>query len=85
MTKRILNEKEYWNMSYIKRVTIKIRSASSPLIIGTVRKWGICGHLVGVGLIFWGRIFGSRVQRRGVNVNIPKNGSRAGEFCFGGI
>jgi hypothetical protein len=25
------------------------------------------------------------VQRRGVHVNIPKIGSRAGEFCFGGI
>jgi hypothetical protein len=32
MTKRILNEKEYWNMSYNKRVTNKIRSASGPLI-----------------------------------------------------
>jgi hypothetical protein len=34
MTKRILNEKEYWNMSYNKRVTNKIRSADGPLIMG---------------------------------------------------
>jgi hypothetical protein len=34
MTKRIMNEKEYWNISYIKRVTYKIRSARSPLIMG---------------------------------------------------
>jgi hypothetical protein len=41
MTKRILNEKEYWNISYIKRVAVKIRSAGSPLINGTVRFEGI--------------------------------------------
>jgi hypothetical protein len=39
MTKRILNEKEYWNMSYIKRVTSKIRSGRRPLIMG-LRKLG---------------------------------------------
>jgi hypothetical protein len=31
MTKRILNEKEYWNISYNQRVTNKIRSGHSPL------------------------------------------------------
>jgi hypothetical protein len=30
------------------------------------------------------RIWG-QVQRRGGRVNIPKIGSRVGEFCFGGI
>jgi hypothetical protein len=34
MTKRILNEEVYWNISYIKRVADKIRSARSPLIMG---------------------------------------------------
>jgi hypothetical protein len=29
--------------------------------------------------------FSKAVQRRGVHVNTPKNGSRVGEFCFGGI
>jgi hypothetical protein len=28
---------------------------------------------------------GGQVQRRGTRVNTPKNGSRAGETCFGGI
>jgi hypothetical protein len=31
MTKRILNEKEYWNISYKKRLTDKIRSVRRPL------------------------------------------------------
>jgi hypothetical protein len=30
-------------------------------------------------------IFGEGVQRRGADVNIPKNGSRVGEICIGGI
>jgi hypothetical protein len=30
-------------------------------------------------------IFGIRIQRRGVHVSIPKIGSRAGLYCFGGI
>jgi hypothetical protein len=41
MTKRILSVNEYWNMSYNKRVAVKIRSAGSPLINGTVRFEGI--------------------------------------------
>jgi hypothetical protein len=31
-------------------------------------------------LVFWGKI-----QRRGVDVNVPKIGSRVGGLCFGGI
>jgi hypothetical protein len=30
--------------------------------------------------VIWGK-----VQRRGVDVNTPKNGSRVGVLCFGGI
>jgi hypothetical protein len=30
-------------------------------------------------------IFGIRIQRRGTHVNVPKIGSRAGLYCFGGI
>jgi hypothetical protein len=29
--------------------------------------------------------FWDRVQRRGADVNTPKNGSRDGQMCFGGI
>jgi hypothetical protein len=47
MTKRILNEKVYWNMSYIKRVAVKIRSVRSPLIMG--RRKG--AEMVGIGMI----------------------------------
>jgi hypothetical protein len=34
MTKRILNEKEYWKISYKKRMADKIRSGRCPLIMG---------------------------------------------------
>jgi hypothetical protein len=34
---------------------------------------------------FGGWDFWRKVQRRGVDVNIPKRGSRGGETCFGGI
>jgi hypothetical protein len=37
------------------------------------------GNFLGVGF------FEEEVQRRGVHVNPPKIGSRAGELCFGGI
>jgi hypothetical protein len=55
MTKRILSVNEYWNMSYNKRVTDKIRSAGGPLIMG-LRKLGEF-RLIGRG---WKRIFGLR-------------------------
>jgi hypothetical protein len=86
MTKRILNEKGYWNMSYI--ITgdpINKNQPVSPLIIGTVGNLGNYGQLVGVGRDFWAWIFGGQVQRRGTHVNTPKIGSRVGVFCFGGI
>jgi hypothetical protein len=34
---------------------------------------------------FWVWIFEEEIQRRGVHVNVPEIGSRAREFCFGGI
>jgi hypothetical protein len=34
--------------------------------------------------VFWPN-FGKAVQRRGTDVSTPKNGSRDGKFCFGGI
>jgi hypothetical protein len=37
MTKRILNEKEYWNMSYIKRVTVENKISPESLNNGTTR------------------------------------------------
>jgi hypothetical protein len=47
MTKRILSVNEYWNMSYNKRVTDKIRSGRRPLIMG--RRKG--AEMVGIGMI----------------------------------
>jgi hypothetical protein len=35
--------------------------------------------------LFWGWLFWRKFQRRGVDVNTLKRGSRAGEFSFGGI
>jgi hypothetical protein len=58
MTKRILNEKEYWNISYIKRVAVKIRSACGPLIMG-LRK----GAELVVNWTEFGKILGDLVLR----------------------
>jgi hypothetical protein len=71
-------------MSYNKRVTYKIRSARSPLIMGRREKannWVNWGTLERFEIGF----FGGRVQRRGVHVNIPEIGSRGDAFCIGGI
>jgi hypothetical protein len=65
-------------------VAVKIRSGRGPLIIGTARNWGIKGFWAGMEGGFEPN-FGNSVQRRGVHVNIPKIGSRAGENCIGGI
>jgi hypothetical protein len=43
MTKRILNEKEYWNMSYNKRVAVKIRSVRGPLTMGLRKRAELAG------------------------------------------
>jgi hypothetical protein len=65
MTKRILNEEEYWNMSYIKRVAVKIRSGRRPLIMG--RRKG--AEMVGIGMIceIFGVLFFGGNFREGVH------------------
>jgi hypothetical protein len=37
MTKSILNEKEYWKISYIKRVTVENKISPESLNNGTTR------------------------------------------------
>jgi hypothetical protein len=48
MTKSILNEKEYWNISYNKRVAAKIRSVRSPLRMGPRERAGL--------VVVWGNL-----------------------------
>jgi hypothetical protein len=61
MTKRILSVNEYWNMSYIKRVTSKIRSACGPLIMGLQELRELMAFGWGWSGIF-GRIFQGRFR-----------------------
>jgi hypothetical protein len=68
----------------LKRVTSKIRSGRSPLIIGTTRNGGISAIWTELDLDFWPD-FSKAVQRRGTDVSVPKIGSRDGVYVFGGI
>jgi hypothetical protein len=85
MTKRILNEEEYWNISYIKTGDIENKISRWSLNNWDCEKGLNLGQLNEIWKYLRFGIFGIRVQRRGAHVNIPKIGSRDGEICFGGI
>jgi hypothetical protein len=72
------------NMSYIKRVTNKIRSACGPLD-RTVRKGWFLGQLDENWKVLDDWNFWRKVRTRGTHVNTPKKGSRGDAFCLGGI
>jgi hypothetical protein len=72
-------------MSYIKTGDIENKISSRSLNNGTVREGWNDGRLKVIRKDLRGLEFWDLVQRRGVDVNTPKIGSRDGEKCSGGI
>jgi hypothetical protein len=69
----------------LERVTYKIRSVRQSLNNGTTRLGWKVGQMRGFGKFWQIRFFWGNVRRRGTHVNVPKIGSRDGDYCFGGI